>query len=191
LSFSFAITFLRWYRNSWVERRVAKSTQLLSRACALRTMSRAKSGGKRIGAFASSRYAKAVSSELTGMGARVDELVERDGKVRGVRGDRGEAGRFEVRANVVIGADGRHSLVRRLAGARLEYEHDDFDVVWFLARRPAAIIFRAEHGVLESLATYSGLQRVAMRVPTVIANQGARRSRAHLAAVYRWAKAPF
>jgi 2-polyprenyl-6-methoxyphenol hydroxylase-like FAD-dependent oxidoreductase len=71
------------------------------------------------------------------MGARVDELVERSGKVRGVRGERGEAGRFEVRADVVVGADGRHSLVRRLAGASLEYEHDDFDVVWFLARRPA------------------------------------------------------
>ena len=71
------------------------------------------------------------------MGARVDELVERDGKVRGVRGERGEAGRFEVLADVVIGADGRHSLVRRLAGVELEYEHDDFDVVWFLARRPS------------------------------------------------------
>jgi 2-polyprenyl-6-methoxyphenol hydroxylase-like FAD-dependent oxidoreductase len=70
------------------------------------------------------------------MGARVDELVERDGKVRGVRGERGEMGRFEVRADVVVGADGRHSLVRRLAGAGVEYEHDDFDVVWFLARRP-------------------------------------------------------
>jgi 2-polyprenyl-6-methoxyphenol hydroxylase-like FAD-dependent oxidoreductase len=45
-------------------------------------------------------------------------------------------GRFEVRADVVVGADGRHSLVRRLAGAAIEYEHDDFDVVWFLARRP-------------------------------------------------------
>ena len=71
------------------------------------------------------------------MGARVDELVERSGKVRGVRGEHGETGRFEVLADVVVGADGRHSLVRRLAGARLEYEHDDFDVVWFLARRPS------------------------------------------------------
>jgi 2-polyprenyl-6-methoxyphenol hydroxylase-like FAD-dependent oxidoreductase len=70
------------------------------------------------------------------MGARVDELVERRGKIQGVRGERGEAGRFEVQADVVVGADGRHSIVRRLAGASLEYEHDDFDVVWFLARRP-------------------------------------------------------
>src|SRR5262245_9843649 len=70
------------------------------------------------------------------MGARVDELVERDGAIIGVRGSRGDAARFEVRAHLVVGADGRHSLVRRLSGARVEYEHDDFDVVWFLARRP-------------------------------------------------------
>ena len=70
------------------------------------------------------------------MGARVDGLVEQDGKIVGVRGTRGGTDRFEVRADVVVGADGRHSIVRRLAGVGVEYEHDDFDVVWFLARRP-------------------------------------------------------
>ena len=72
------------------------------------------------------------------MGARVKELVERNGTVVGVRGTRGGAERFEIRADVVVGADGRHSLVRRLAGARVEYEHDEFDVVWFLAQRPTS-----------------------------------------------------
>jgi 2-polyprenyl-6-methoxyphenol hydroxylase-like FAD-dependent oxidoreductase len=70
------------------------------------------------------------------MGARVEALVERDGVVTGVRGTRSEGGAFEVRADVVVGADGRHSIVRRLSGAETDYEHDDFDVVWFLARRP-------------------------------------------------------
>ena len=70
------------------------------------------------------------------MGARVEELVEQDGAVVGVRGTRGGASKFEVRADVVVGADGRHSIVRRLAGTRVEYEHDEFDVVWFLAQRP-------------------------------------------------------
>src|SRR5215470_10550434 len=46
------------------------------------------------------------------MGARVDGLVEQDGKVVGVRGTRGGTERFEVRADVVVGADGRHSIVR-------------------------------------------------------------------------------
>jgi 2-polyprenyl-6-methoxyphenol hydroxylase-like FAD-dependent oxidoreductase len=71
------------------------------------------------------------------MGARVDELVEQDGRVLGVRGTHADTGRFEVRADVVVGADGRHSPIRRLARVRVEYERDDFDVVWFLARRPA------------------------------------------------------
>ena len=69
------------------------------------------------------------------MGARVEQLVESGGRVVGVRGTRGGQERFEVRADVVVGADGRHSLIRRLAGARVEYEHDDFDVVWFVAQR--------------------------------------------------------
>ena len=69
------------------------------------------------------------------MGARVDALVESDGQVRGVRGTRSGKEPFEVRADVVVGADGRHSAVRRLAGSVVEYEHDDFDVVWFVARR--------------------------------------------------------
>ncbi len=70
------------------------------------------------------------------MGARVEELVERNGKVVGVRGTRDGAHTFEIRADVVVGADGRNSIVRRLTRARVEYEHDDFDVVWFLAQRP-------------------------------------------------------
>jgi 2-polyprenyl-6-methoxyphenol hydroxylase-like FAD-dependent oxidoreductase len=71
------------------------------------------------------------------MGARMERLVEEDGTVVGVQGTRVDGEAFEVRADVVVGADGRHSLVRRLAGAGVAYEHDDFDVVWFLARRPA------------------------------------------------------
>lgn len=70
------------------------------------------------------------------MGARVERLVERDGQVVGVRGKRANGEAFEARADVVVGADGRHSVVRRLLRADLEYEHDDFDVIWFLARRP-------------------------------------------------------
>jgi 2-polyprenyl-6-methoxyphenol hydroxylase-like FAD-dependent oxidoreductase len=49
------------------------------------------------------------------MGARVRELVEEDGVVRGVR-YQDEDGSHEVRAALVVGADGRGSRVRRLAG---------------------------------------------------------------------------
>ena len=49
------------------------------------------------------------------MGARVKELVEEDGAVRGVRYE-DKGGRHEVRAALTVGADGRGSRVRRLAG---------------------------------------------------------------------------
>ena len=45
------------------------------------------------------------------MGARVTELVEENGAVVGVRGRRHGAEPFEVRADVVVGADGRHSTI--------------------------------------------------------------------------------
>ena len=51
------------------------------------------------------------------MQAEVTDLVEEGGRVAGVRG--ANAGRaFEVRADLVVGADGRHSVVRERAGLR-------------------------------------------------------------------------
>lgn len=50
-------------------------------------------------------------------GFRVAELIEEDGKIVGVAGvyQNGERGQF--RARLVVGADGRHSRVRHLAGS--------------------------------------------------------------------------
>src|SRR5262249_17988967 len=71
------------------------------------------------------------------MGARVTELVIENGAVVGVRGRRHGAEAFEVRADVLVGADGRHSTMRRLGGFATEYEHEDFDVIWFVLDPPA------------------------------------------------------
>ena len=70
------------------------------------------------------------------MGARVRELVEEDGVVRGVRYE-GEGGWREVRAVLTVGADGRGSRVRRLAGFEPVKTSPPMDVLWFkLPRRP-------------------------------------------------------
>jgi 2-polyprenyl-6-methoxyphenol hydroxylase-like FAD-dependent oxidoreductase len=70
------------------------------------------------------------------MGARVRELVEEDGVVRGVRYE-GEGGWREVRAVLTVGADGRGSRVRRLAGFEPAKTSPPMDVLWFkLPRRP-------------------------------------------------------
>ena len=70
------------------------------------------------------------------MGARVSELIEEGGAVVGVKGIRHGQEPFEVRADVVVGADGRHSMVRRLGNFAIEYEHHDFDIVWFVVDPP-------------------------------------------------------
>ncbi len=70
------------------------------------------------------------------MGANVQELLEAHGQVQGVR-YRSKDGWHEVRAPLVIGADGRSSKVRKLAGFALAAFAPPMDVLWFrLPRRP-------------------------------------------------------
>ncbi|MGH8886635.1 MAG: FAD-dependent oxidoreductase [Egibacteraceae bacterium] len=70
------------------------------------------------------------------MGAHVQQLVEEGGVVRGVR-YRGDDGWHEVRALLVVGADGRSSMVRRLTGLQPRKTSPPMDVLWFrLPRHP-------------------------------------------------------
>jgi 2-polyprenyl-6-methoxyphenol hydroxylase-like FAD-dependent oxidoreductase len=70
------------------------------------------------------------------MEARVRELVEEDGVIRGVRYE-GNDGWHEVRAVLTVGADGRGSRVRRLAGFEPVKTSPPMDVLWFkLPRDP-------------------------------------------------------
>jgi 2-polyprenyl-6-methoxyphenol hydroxylase-like FAD-dependent oxidoreductase len=70
------------------------------------------------------------------MNANVQELIERDGIVRGVR-YQGLDGRHEVRALLTVGADGRFSRIRHLAGFEPIETSSPIDVLWFrLPRRP-------------------------------------------------------
>jgi len=82
------------------------------------------------------RKAEPLESFRCWMGARVTALLEEDGRVVGVRGTRHGREAFEVRADVVVGADGRYSAVARLGGFTPAYEHHDFDVVWFTIEQP-------------------------------------------------------
>ncbi len=64
------------------------------------------------------------------MGARVEELITQGGVVRGVR-YRGDDGSHEVRATLIVGADGRFSRVRKLAGIEPVKTSPPMDVLWF------------------------------------------------------------
>ena len=125
------------------------------------------------------------------MGARVTEMVEEQGAVVGVRGRRHGAEPFEIRADVVVGADGRHSTTRRLGGFATEYEHDDFDVIWFIVEPPAdwpkTIYFSVGKVPLLMLPKYPneiqvGLLLVKERLAALAAGRRRRGGRAHPAA---------
>ena len=87
------------------------------------------------------------------MGARVRELVEEDGVVRGVRYESGD-GTHEVRAALVVGADGRGSRVRRLAGIEPKKTSPPMDVLWFKLPR--------EEGDLEGIVGRFGRGHIAV-----------------------------
>lgn len=70
------------------------------------------------------------------MSAEVDELLTEGGRVVGLKAAT-PAGDLEIRAELVVGADGRHSTVRKLAGLQVEDIGAPMDVLWLrLSRRP-------------------------------------------------------
>ncbi len=62
-------------------------------------------------------------------GATVKDLIEEAGRVRGVRIRSGKEER-EIRADLVIGADGRGSVVRRLSSVEVNTFPLPMDIVW-------------------------------------------------------------
>ena len=70
------------------------------------------------------------------LGAQVDELIEEEGKICGVR-YRGMDGWYEVRATLTVGADGRFSRIRKLAGFEPVTTSPPMDILWFrLSHKP-------------------------------------------------------
>jgi 2-polyprenyl-6-methoxyphenol hydroxylase-like FAD-dependent oxidoreductase len=85
------------------------------------------------------------------MGAHVAALLEDDGVVRGVRYRRQDAW-YELRATLIVGADGRFSQVRKLAGFTPITTAAPIDVLWFRLSRRAddpteALIARVGQGL--------------------------------------------
>jgi 2-polyprenyl-6-methoxyphenol hydroxylase-like FAD-dependent oxidoreductase len=85
------------------------------------------------------------------MQAEVTDLVEDKGIVTGVRAKVPE-GTLEVHADLVVGADGRHSAVRDLSGLEVKDLGAPMDVLWMrLSKRPedgTAILGRIQAGRL-------------------------------------------
>ncbi|MBA5866350.1 MAG: FAD-dependent oxidoreductase [Nitrospira sp. CR1.3] len=70
------------------------------------------------------------------MNAEATDLLEEGGRIIGLRAKTTD-GALEVRADLVVGADGRHSTVRARAGLAVEEFGAPIDVLWFrLSRKP-------------------------------------------------------
>ncbi len=94
-------------------------------------------------------HARAYPGFTLAMEAEATGLVRDGDRIAGVRADTA-SGPAEVRADLVIAADGRDSTLRRAAGLAVEDFAAPMDVLWFkLARRPGdahAVLGRIEAG---------------------------------------------
>ncbi len=83
------------------------------------------------------------------MEAEVKSLLEEGGRIVGVAATTPE-GELAIRADLVIGADGRHSTVREAAGLQVEALGAPMDVLWFrlprLATDPDETLGRFDNG---------------------------------------------
>src|SRR5262252_8872486 len=70
------------------------------------------------------------------MQTEVTELIEEQGQIVGIRGNT-PAGPVEVRADLVVGADGRNSVVRDHSGLTVEDVGAPMDVLWMRLTRRA------------------------------------------------------
>jgi 2-polyprenyl-6-methoxyphenol hydroxylase-like FAD-dependent oxidoreductase len=85
------------------------------------------------------------------MQARVTDLIMEYGRVLGLQAETPD-GPLEVRADLVVGTDGRHSDVRMRAGLKIEDFGAPMDVIWFRlskhACRAAQLLGRIQAGVV-------------------------------------------
>jgi 2-polyprenyl-6-methoxyphenol hydroxylase-like FAD-dependent oxidoreductase len=70
------------------------------------------------------------------MNTEATDLIEQGGRIVGLRAN-GPAGVVEIHADLVIGADGRHSTIRERAGLKVEDLGAPIDVLWMRLSRQA------------------------------------------------------
>ncbi len=103
------------------------------------------------------------------MGAQVDELIEEDGMVRGVR-YHGQDGWYEMQAVLTVGTDGRFSRLRKLAGFEPIKTSPPMDILWFrLSRRESDPIGglggRQKQGIIVALINRFDYWQVGFVIP--------------------------
>ncbi|AFZ22405.1 2-polyprenyl-6-methoxyphenol hydroxylase-like oxidoreductase [Cylindrospermum stagnale PCC 7417] len=113
--------------------------------------------------------AKRYSNFQLVAGANVQQLIEEDGIIRGVR-YRGQGGWHEVRSHLTVAADGRFSPIRKLAGMELIETAAPMDLLWFRLPRHSSESegLRVRYGskrVLVTYNTFDGNWQIAAVIP--------------------------
>ena len=112
------------------------------------------------------------------MQAEVTELIEEGGQIAGVRA-RAPEGLLEVRAGLTIGADGRHSTVRKSAGLEVIDLGAPMDVIWMrLSRRaddPGQTFGHIERGKMMVMLNREDYWQCAFVIPKGTADEVKRR----------------
>lgn len=102
------------------------------------------------------------------MGAKVQKLIEEDGQICGV-GYHGADGWEEVRATLTIGADGRSSRTRSLAGLKPIKTSPPSDLLWFRLPRHAdeaeGVVLRIGDGSILGMADRSDHWQISYIIP--------------------------
>ncbi|MCL1467953.1 FAD-dependent oxidoreductase [Argonema galeatum] len=102
------------------------------------------------------------------LGANVQELIEENGIIKGVR-YRGHGGWHEVRAQLTVGSDGRHSRLRQLAGFEAVGTSPPMDVLWFRLPRssedPSGGMGRIGNGHIVAMLDRADQWQIAYVIP--------------------------
>jgi 2-polyprenyl-6-methoxyphenol hydroxylase-like FAD-dependent oxidoreductase len=85
--------------------------------------------------FLAARGRKYPSFDLH-METEATDLIEEGGRIAGLRA-KSPAGELEIRADLVVGCDGRHSTLRERAGFHVEDIGAPMDILWFRVSRYA------------------------------------------------------
>jgi len=104
-------------------------------------------------------YGRRYSTFQLLMRAEVFELIERDGRVAGVRAQTPD-GPIDIHAALVVGADGRTSTVRNLARLPVEEIGAPIDVLWMRLSKRAADARMAALGNIRNGHVFVMLDRV-------------------------------
>ena len=129
------------------------------------------------------------------MEAEATELIEESGKIVGVRASTA-TGPLEIRADLVVAADGRHSVLREQSGLPVEDLGAPMDVLWFRVSRapddPEASMGRFDQGRIVVMLNRGDYWQLGYVIPKGSADEvraaGIERFRENVAAMVPFAR---